>query len=487
MNLAPALTAASRAGHADVVSLLLDVHGIDPNAGEYGEPALAVACLRGSPVIIKHFLNHPRINPNIPTIDGYTALAAACYRGLEEIVSWLLLTEGINVNAGKYHPLMVAVQAGWGRVVTQLIKSCVNIDVDQHAYNQNILMTHFPHPQYAYPHYSPISREFRAKECWLMGTAHWRMASFPNNTLSDPGDFSCSGRLTPRQTGPYAVGLLNGPISRREAYAPILIRGSTFGEGDPILVYCVRVGNLGMSEAVLSHRGINMSAQARCGCTALIVGSIQRRHTILDRILVRADTDPRISCPAHGTAILAAAHRLYFDTVNKIISSPLRSKLDFCDSIASCGCNLFICAARSGDEDTFLSFIPLISDWQDSPNIADCKFGRTALLWASLYGQHSIVQLLLLIPNVDLNHKDKDGNTALMLAAESGFEEVVRELLAQSPGIKMNVRNRNGDTALSLAVWYGYEGIIRLLLARNDVDVSVLDGPGLKLWMSLYA
>ncbi|RXW14277.1 hypothetical protein EST38_g11578 [Candolleomyces aberdarensis] len=481
MNLAPALTAASRAGHADVVSLLLDVHGIDPNAAE---PALAVACLRGSPVIIKRFLNHPRINPNIPTIDGYTALAAACYRGLEEIVSWLLLTEGINVNAGKYHPLMVAVQAGWGRVVTQLIKSCVNIDVDQHAYNHNILKLHFSHSHYVDPHYSPIDREFREKECWLMGSAH--MDSFPNNTLFDPGPFSCPDGLTPRQTGPYAVGLLNGPISRREAYAPI-IRGSTFGEGDPILVYCVRVGNLGMSEAVLSHRGINMSAQARCGCTALIVGSILRRHTILDRILVRADTDPRISCPAHGTAILAAAHRLYFDTVDKIISSPLRSKLDFRDSIVSCGCNLFICAARSRDEDTFFSLIPLISDWQDSPNIADCKFGRTALLWASLYGQHSIVQLLLSNPNVDLNYKDKDGNTALILAAEGGFEEVVRALLAQSPGVKRNVRNRNGDTALSLAVWHGYKGIVRLLLARKDVDVSVLDRPGLKLWMSLYA
>jgi ankyrin repeat protein len=227
-----------------------------------------------------------------------------------------------------------------------------------------------------------------------------------------------------------------------------------------------------MSEAILSHPSIKINARARCGCTALILGSFLRRHTILDRILTRPDTDPTIRCPTHNTAILAAAHRLYFDTVNKIISSPLRSKLDLHET-AGCGCNLFICAARSGDEETFLSFLPL-TNWQDSPNTVDCKFGRTALLWASFYGQESIVRLLLSDPSVDSNHRDKDGNDGLILAVISGREEVVRTFLA-SPGVNINARNANGDTALSLAMWYGHERIVHLLLARKDVDVSMLE------------
>ncbi|RXW15115.1 hypothetical protein EST38_g10739 [Candolleomyces aberdarensis] len=472
MDLARALTAASRAGHAEVVSLLLGVPGIDPNAGE---PALAVACFRGKSASVKLLLNHPRINPNIATSSGYTALAAACYRGQEEIISSLLSTEGINVNAGGYHPLMVAVQAGQGRVVAQLIESCVDIDVDQHAYNQNMLKASFSNVRFS----RPIYRKFRVKECWLKETGS--IGTVLNSALPDPHPFNCFGGLAPltRRTGPYAVGLLNDPIFRWNAYNPSPItRSSTFGEGDPILVYCVRVGNLGMSEAVLSHRGINMSAQARCGCTALIVGSFLRRHTILDRILARPDTDPTIRCPTHGTALLAAAHRLYFDTVNQIISSPLRSKLDFHDT-AVCGCNMFICAARSGDEETFLSFFRL-TNWQASPNIVDCKFGRTALLWASFYGQESIVRLLLSNPGVDSNYCDKDGNSVLILAVNSGHEEVVKTILA-SPGVNINTRNRNGDTALSLAVWYGYKRILRLLLARKDVDVRGLKIEGKRI------
>jgi ankyrin repeat protein len=227
-----------------------------------------------------------------------------------------------------------------------------------------------------------------------------------------------------------------------------------------------------MSEAVLSHHAIKINARARCGCTALIVGSFLRRHTILDRILARPDTDPTIRCVTHNTALLAAAHRLYFDTVNKIVESPLRSKLDFHET-AGCGCNLFICAARSGDEETFLSFLSL-TKWQDSPNTVDCKLGRTALLWASFYGQEPIVRLLLSNPSVDSNHRDKNGNNGLMLAVNSGREEVVRTFLT-SPGVNINARNASGDTALSLAMWYGYERIVCLLLARKDVDVSLLD------------
>ncbi|RXW18603.1 hypothetical protein EST38_g7252 [Candolleomyces aberdarensis] len=476
VNLARALTEATIAGHADVVSLLLNVPEIDPNGGQLARAASwhrgysAISGLRQEPtVIVKHFLNHPRIDPNLPAWDGYTALAVACRSGREEIVSLLLSTKGINVNAGKFHPLMVAVQAGQGHVVAQLIKSCTDVDVDQYAYGTEARV----------PSSAGSYRQFRDRKCELKESADM---NFSPKVFREPPLSNCFGRHVSRRTGPYAVGFSNGPLARYY-WGP---KCSTFREGDPILVCCVRVGNVGMFEAVLSHPGIKINAQTRCGCTALIVGSFLRRHTILDRIVARPDTDPTVRCPTHGTAILAAAHQLYFDNFNKIISSPLRSKLDFRDSIASCGCNLFICAARSGDEDTFLSLIPLTSDWQESPNIPDCKFGRTALLWASLYGQDSIVRLLLSNPNVDSNYKDKDGNTALILATRGGFEGVVRALLTQSPGVNVNARDRNGDTALSLAVWHGYEGIIRLLLARKDVDVSVLDGPGLKLWMSLY-
>jgi ankyrin repeat protein len=469
MNLTPALTMALALRHVDIVSLLLDVPGIDPNTGNG-------LSHWHSPTTVKLLLDHPKINPNAVTNIGYTALAAACYHGKEEIVSWLLSTKGINVNAGKYHPLMLAVQAGKGRVVAQLMEGCTDIDVNQCAYSEEVLKV----AGFFVPSLPPHFRWFRAKDCWLQQSAP--VSTGPITVPRDLPSLNCFGRLIPRRVGPYAVGFSNGPVSRNRWYGQAY--GSTKSrEGDPILVHCTRIGNVGMSEAVLSHHAINVNARSRCGCTAFVVGSFLRRHTILDRILARSDTDPTIRCPTHGTAVLAAAHQLYFDTVNKIISSPLRGKLDFHET-AGCGCNLFICAARSGDEETFLSFLSL-TNWQDSPNTVDCKFGRTALLWASFYGQESVVQLLISNPVVDSNYRDKDGNNGVTLAVNSGREEVVRTFLA-SPGVNINTRNRNGDTALSLAVWHGYEKIVRLLLARRDVDVSVLEDRGQGPWTSLY-
>ncbi|KAJ2911930.1 hypothetical protein MD484_g8488, partial [Candolleomyces efflorescens] len=469
INLSPALTSAIRAGHSDIINLLLDVPGVDIN---HGEPALAVACFRQGPAVIKLLFGHPGVDLNLQSSSGYTPLAAACCRGHHEVVSWLLSRKDINVNAGKYHPLMLAVQAGQRRVVAQLIESPTDLDVDQYAYDPEVSMLPLgflraiPRP----------CRRFDVKDCWLKNTAF--LNNTPNPVLSDPIASKCYGRLAARRIGPYVIGLSSGPELRPNAliyHLPPPGPGSN-RQGDPILVFTLRSSKVGMSEAILSHHSVKINARARCGCTALIVGSFLRRHTILDRIIARADTDPTICCPTHGTAVLAAAHRLYFDTVNKIISSPLRSKLDLHEA-ASCGCNLFICAARSGDEETFLSFLPL-TNWQESPNIVDCKFGRTALHWASFHGYESAIQLLLSNPVVDLTHRDKHGNDALILAAESGREEVVRSLLA-SPGIYLNARNANGDTALSSAMWYGHERIVRLLLARNDVDVSLVDSrPG---------
>ncbi|KAJ2916935.1 hypothetical protein MD484_g3527, partial [Candolleomyces efflorescens] len=462
IDLTPALIAACQGRHTEVASILLDAPGT-----KFSSPgmALPIACRSGNDILVKDLLKHPKVDPNILTDHGYTALAEACYRGRADMISSLLSTDGIKVNTGKYHPLMLAVQVGHGRVVDLLIKGCPDIKVDQHAYKQEVVETLFSGPHFPL---HPTYRQFRSMECWLRETGH---IPRPGEPYRSPG---CSGRLTQRAVNTYSIGLLNGPRERSRGDL-IVAKNPAFGEGDPIFVYCTRVGNVRMSEAILSHHSVKINARARCGCTALIVGSFLRRHAILDRILDRTDTDPTICCPTHSTAVLAAAHRLYLDTVNKITSSSLRSKLDL-NETASCGCNLFICAARSGDEDTFLSFLPL-TNWQTSPNTVDCKFGRTALLWASVFGHESIIQLLLTNPVVDSNHRDKDGNNGLILAVESGRVEAVRELLAH-PGIQINATNRNGDTALSLAVWHGCTTMIDLLLARWDVDLSVLPNLG---------
>jgi hypothetical protein len=68
----------------------------------------------------------------------------------------------------------------------------------------------------------------------------------------------------------------------------------------------------------------------------------------------------------------------------------------------------------------------------------------------------------------DVNEPEPDGNTALITAACSNNEEMVRLLLDH--GAKFDTRDKNGFTALNVAAWYGYEDIIRVLLEYEEHD-----------------
>ena len=51
---------------------------------------------------------------------------------------------------------------------------------------------------------------------------------------------------------------------------------------------------------------------------------------------------------------------------------------------------------------------------------------------------------------MDINAKNKDGETALMLASSEGHLEIVKLLLLRK-GADVNIKNNDGKTALDLA------------------------------------
>lgn len=117
--------------------------------------------------------------------------------------------------------------------------------------------------------------------------------------------------------------------------------------------------------------------------------------------------------------------------------------------------------------------------------------GNTALDWAAGEGHVEIVKLLL-DRGADVNVKDKMlGFTPLMTATRSGHTEIVKLLLNR--GVDVNVVSgavafswtsydgsrsesgvRGGWTALMIAAQYGYVDIVRLLLEKK-VDINLKD------------
>ena len=102
----------------------------------------------------------------------------------------------------------------------------------------------------------------------------------------------------------------------------------------------------------------------------------------------------------------------------------------------------------------------------------------TALMLASQAGHLDVVRTLL-AKGADVNSKASKGKTALIQAAQEGHVAIVRLLLAQ--GANINEKKSDGATALMQAVLKGHLEVVQVLLdqgagikmARNDGETAL--------------
>ena len=90
--------------------------------------------------------------------------------------------------------------------------------------------------------------------------------------------------------------------------------------------------------------------------------------------------------------------------------------------------------------------VQLFLDAGASVNAVDDKSGSSALTMACHIKHYNIVDLLLNVPDIDVNHRTPDGNTALMYASKDGKTEIVQLLLLK--GAEPNYVDCEGNTAL---------------------------------------
>lgn len=73
-----------------------------------------------------------------------------------------------------------------------------------------------------------------------------------------------------------------------------------------------------------------------------------------------------------------------------------------------------------------------------------------------------MVKLLLATGKVDVDSKDRRGQTPLFYAAKNGHETVVKLLLATGK-VKVDSKDDYGQTPLSYAAENGHETVVKLL------------------------
>ncbi|NWX90790.1 KANK3 protein, partial [Nothoprocta pentlandii] len=108
------------------------------------------------------------------------------------------------------------------------------------------------------------------------------------------------------------------------------------------------------------------------------------------------------------------------------------------------------------------------------------KAGYTALMLAALAAVEqeedmNVVRRLFSMGNVNAK-ASQAGQTALMLAVSHGRQEMVEALLAC--GADVNLQDEEGSTALMCACEHGRIETVKLLLAQPTCDISIVDSDG---------
>lgn len=101
--------------------------------------------------------------------------------------------------------------------------------------------------------------------------------------------------------------------------------------------------------------------------------------------------------------------------------------------------------------------------------------GLTALIVAAYYGRHDCAQRLI-DEGADVDAQNNDGNTALMYACSKDYSSIV-ELLVHA-GAQVNMQNTGGWTALMHAISFGTNDDIVRFLCEHGADLTMQDDEG---------
>lgn len=98
-------------------------------------------------------------------------------------------------------------------------------------------------------------------------------------------------------------------------------------------------------------------------------------------------------------------------------------------------------------------------------NVNSSKEGYTGLHFACLHGHVPLVQFLLKQVAIDVEVRDNDGSTPLMVAAQNGHDLVVYLLL--NKGAQVDAQDNQGFTALMAAAQDGHGKCVKVLLEKG--------------------
>ena len=259
-------------------------------------------------------------------------------------------------------------------------------------------------------------------------------------------------------------------------------------DGQTPLMHAAGFGHVDTVLALV-HEGGALDAQDISGDTALHIAAKRGQPAVLESLLAEPSAPADVRNDAGETAAgimarkaaeLAAkeavvlgdeeAGELLYEAIKKGDVEAAAAALDNGATVHQDLCGLtgwtaLHIAAKAGDT----ALCELFLD-RGAAHSAQDSFNRlTPLHYASSYG-HTAAMTLLMRRGADANMKDKEGQTALMLASKHGKIETMGALLRVAGFVELQTQSVCGDTALHLAAKFGQAGAMELLEAAGSPD-----------------
>eukprot|EP01041_Mallomonas_annulata_P008882 gene8882-18393_t len=218
------------------------------------------------------------------------------------------------------------------------------------------------------------------------------------------------------------------------------------------------------------HELLNSSQDER-GWSTLIIASFSGNGKMVD-FLIEEKCEVGTSSNNGWTALIAASAAGHTDIVQRL----LQENIDIDVADVANGDTALMHAVLSGHTE----IVEILLKHESNPCIKN-KEGSTPLICTSIYGNIEIFQMLLECGPPNLIHlTDEDNDTVLIKASQNGHKDITSFILKNIHihNININHRNNHGWTALILACWNNHIHVAQLLLLQVKVDVNIQDYNG---------
>jgi len=231
----------------------------------------------------------------------------------------------------------------------------------------------------------------------------------------------------------------------------------------PLLSLAIDNGDLDTVSFLHSH-GADLAAVDEFGCTALHVAA-KNGHVDIAKFLLGHGADCQAVDSYGWTPLLLAAANGY-DSVAEVL---IQKGADLEQANKQQYTPLLI-AAENGNLEVVEMLLASGASLQ-----ATNSSGTGPAMAAATCGHVRVLKRLLATGKVDINQRDIDNRTALLLAAMRGREAIVNVLLSQEPPPVCDTKDKWGATPLIMAARNGQASILRRLLELENQPLHEQD------------